>query len=259
MSNTTFTDDVALQLDDYNPFSILALMALLFAIFCCILAIFNGQLVAFPVLSALFGAFALYRLYSRGMRRGYLMAGVALLASIFVFSGILGYQTLRFTRLQSLANQYCDEWLELIKDGKTLEAYQLTVDFHEREEEGTDLSRIYGSVENPQPGLATYLKLEPEKSIRDLGANAKIRSGEKTDYFRVDYFHERFECHRFLDRSHESKDDFHFVVIMERTRPLEADIYWEVVGIVNISPKIPRSERQIGPAGPGGNQRREMQ
>ena len=110
---TTFTDDVAEQLDGYNPYPVFAFLTLVITLICCVVAIFNSRLIILPLLSAIAGLFALFRLFASDMKRGYRMAGFAFLASTFVFTGLVSYQALRYRNIEALANQYCDEWLDL--------------------------------------------------------------------------------------------------------------------------------------------------
>ena len=248
MNQVKFSDDTMPAVDDYKPFSVMALLVCMFAILCMVLAIFNAKLMAMPILSAIAAIAAIYALHVGEMQRGHYMAGFALLASVFTFSMVVSYHTMRYKHLEAKAIEHCDTWLNLVKTGNVYDAHEMTIEYENRHSEGTDLSRIYGPVDQPDQAMQDYLDLQPERLIREIGPDAKITRG-KIAYARPYTRFDRFEIHHYLDRSAMNEPDFHFTIVMLRTLPLEIDVYWELEGLVNVEPPTPRGKRHIGTAG----------
>lgn len=248
MNKVQFSNDTFTTPEDYNPFSIMAFLAFMFSLLCIVLAVCNPKLLSLPVFSALLGAFVLYRLHATNMARGHYLAGFALLASIFVFVMTASYQSMRYKHLEATAIKHCETWLNLVKTNQVYESHEMTLDFEKRHSEGTDLARLYGPVDQPDEDLQKYLDLEPEKTIRTIGENAKIKVG-RIAYARPYSVFDRFEIHHHLDRSAAEEEEFHFTIVLLRTKPIKEKIYWEIEGLVNVSPPIPRGKRHIGAAG----------
>jgi hypothetical protein len=248
MNQVKFSDDQMLAVEDYNPFSIMALLVCLFAVMCCVLAVFNHKLIGLPFLSAIAAIAAIYALHAGNMARGHYLAGFALCASMFTFSMAVSYQTMRYKHLEAKAIEHGETWLNLVKAGQIYEAHEMTLEFEKRHAEGSDLTQFYGPVDQPDLAVAEYLDVQPEKSIREIGENAKIRRGDIA-YERPYSIVDRFEIHYYLDRSATGEDDFHFTIMFLRTKPLVEDIYWEIEGLVNVEPPTPRSGRRIGAVG----------
>ena len=133
-----------------------------------------------------------------------------------------------------------------MQNGKTLEAYEMSLQKADRKPPGTDLKIIHGSVDDPSEDLQKYLDMQPEKTLRELGPEAEITL-EKVEYYRRHNRHDMFEVHYRLHRTEWERDDYVFAMLMERIRPFAPlDVYWEFRNMVPIRPKFARAVRKIG-------------
>lgn len=238
--------DVLPQVEEYQPFPMLALIVFVLALFASILALINPVLLSLPMLTAILALCALVILQIRkSTPQAYLFVGTALAISLFSFAFRATYETLKYRHMESTAIAHADTWLGLMKDSRVHDALELTRPRAERKPTGTDLTGIYGTMEKPTGDLKTYVDLQPEKEIRELGDDAKF-SVEFVEYDRPHNRHDVFRINYRLHRSESGDEDYLFSIAMLRVRPLTGNPFWEFKQLQPIRPKFPRNARGIG-------------
>ncbi|MCP4952417.1 MAG: hypothetical protein GY922_11300 [Proteobacteria bacterium] len=245
-NSSTFTD-VDLTLEDYRPFSMLALMSLLASLFSGFVALVNPNMLAGSVASAILASFALILLHSKKQKiSGYRLAVFALFISLFAGSASVAYQQFFLRHKTNTARVLANEWLELAKQGRMHELYQMTLDNNDRAEAGTNLVEEYGTLTSPGPELQLYLKQEPELSLRADGDQARL-THIGTSHEEIEIYKQRFIVRYKYERP--NGETRLFSITMTRLDyPLPVGPHWYVLGITNDSPKIPRqlTQEQMG-------------
>ena len=116
-NQSPFTD-VDLTIEDYRPFSVLSLATFLLAVFLGLIAIVNPKLIVGSVAVSVLAGFTLIWLRPKKQRlSGYWLAAAALFISLFAASSSVAYQQFRFWHLKKASITFCDEFLELAKQG----------------------------------------------------------------------------------------------------------------------------------------------
>lgn len=246
LTSSRFTDQ-APTIEEYSPSSFLGILVFIIALVLATISLVNYSLVLLSLLGVILSVVVLIRLHSiSSTPQAFMFAGAALAVSLFAFSFPITYQSVRYRYLEAKAIEHSRTWLSLVQNGKTLEAYEMSLEKADRQPPGTDLRMIHGSVEDPSEDLQKYLDMEPEKTLRELGPDAKITM-EKVEYYRRHSRHEMFEVHYRLHRTEWERDDYIFAMLMERIRPFAPmDVFWEFRKMVPIRPKFARSVRKIG-------------
>lgn len=190
--------------DTYAPIDPLSVLSLLGGIGALLATIFSPVFIGLGVIGIILGLSSLVRIYkSEGTLTGYWVATVGVGLSILFTSTYLSYSTSRDYRICSNARQNAEAWIEMVQDGKLLEAHQLTRHFFQRELPGTDLKKHYDSGKSMIPNLD---ELQVEGGV-DL---AGTPYNQMTDFF----------AHPVMtvlkERGHEC--DVRFVQILDRWR-----------------------------------------
>ena len=246
LTSSRFTDE-PMTLEHYRPISFMSVIVFILALMFATISLVNYGLVLLSLLGIILSVIMLIRLHSvKSPPQSFMFAGAALAVSLFGFTFPITYQSLRYKHLEALAIQHSETWLDMVKNGKTLEAYEMSLQKSDRQPPGTDLKMIHGSLEDPSEDLQKYLDMQPEKTLRELGPDAEIEL-EKVEYYRRHSRHDMFEVHYRLHRTEWERDDYVFAMLMERIHPIGPDdVYWEFRKMIPLRPKFGRAVRKIG-------------
>ena len=241
-SQSPFTD-VDLTMEDYRPFSILSLICLLMSILLGVITLVKPSLAVGSILMAIFAVVLLVWLHPRKRKlSGYRLAGMALFISLFVVAASISYKQYRLAHLENTAVRLSNEFLDLAKQGRVHELYQLTLDYDDRVKPGGSLVERYGTLTSPGPELELYLKQEPELSLRQDGEQAELELLLKS-YMDREIYKERFMVgYKYTRPDGEAR--FFSVFLMRLDYPTPPGPQWYVFNIMNYQPKIPRSLTQ---------------
>ena len=255
LTSSRFSDEPQ-TIEEYAPFSFLSVLVFVLALVFATISLVNYVLVLLALVGVILSVLMLFRLHSvSSPPQPFMFACAALAVSLIGFAFPITYQSLRYRHLEKVAVEHSQTWLDLVKNGKTLEAYELSLQKDERQPPGTDLKMIHGRVDDPTEDLQEYLDMQPEKSLRELGPDAELTL-EKVEYHRRHNRHDMFEVHYRLHRTEWERDDYVFAMLMERIHPFAPlDVYWEFRKMVPIRPKFARGVRKIGVA---AGQEREL-
>jgi len=245
-NQSPFTD-VDLTIEDYRPFSILSLISLLLSVFLGLLVIVNPNLFAGSVAAAVLAGFTLIWLHPKKQNlSGYKLAAVALFVALFATSSSITYRQFRLGHLQNTAIAFGEKWLELARQGRMHELYQVSLEYNNRAKAGSSLVEKYGTLTSPGPELELYLKQEPEISLRKDGDQASV-SVVAVSYAKSDIFKEKFIVGCKYDRA-DGETRLFSLYLMRMDYPTPPGPQWYLYGIVNHNPKIPRqlTKEQLG-------------
>ncbi len=232
-------DEPDLTVDNYRQFSGLALLTFLACLLGAGLAILNKNLVWTAFLAAFFALVAIGILYrNRKELIGFRLCSIGLFIALFAGSATLSYWQYRYDHLAQTAVEFGEEWLDLVKQGRMHEAYQLTLRPDWQRSPGTDLARVYGSLENPGRVMHTYLRQEPEKSIREDGEAAKITLRE-IRYSRPRLASEQFELEYEYERPDGENRIFRVQFVRSQSLP-PLNPLWHIETVINVDPFIRR-------------------
>ena len=132
--------------DLYSPIDMVAVVALLCGLGSVMAVIFSPVFVGFGVLGIIFGLSAFVRISrSEGTLSGFWVAAIGISLSVCFLTGYFTYSTARDAAICARARKHAEQWIEMIQDGKLMEAHQLTRSFFDRLLPGTDLNIHYDS------------------------------------------------------------------------------------------------------------------
>ncbi|MCH2181598.1 MAG: hypothetical protein MK108_06285 [Mariniblastus sp.] len=241
-SQSPFTD-VDLTIENYRPFSILSLACLLLAALAGIITIVKPSLIFGSVAMAVFASAILIWLHPQRQKLlGYRLAGIALFISLFVVAASIAYQQYRLVHLQNTAVRFCNEFLDLAKQGRMHELYQLTLNYDNRAKPGESLVERYGTLTSPGPELDMYLKQEPELSLRQDGDQAELNLLLKS-YIEREIYKEKFMIGFKYNRP-DGEARYFSMFLMRLDYPEPHGPQWYVYNITNYQPSIPRNLTQ---------------
>ena len=190
-NQSPFTD-VDLTIEEYRPFSVLSLVSLLLSVFLGLMVILNPNMFAGSLAAAVLAGFILIWLYPKKQNlSGYKLAAVALFIALFATSSSLTYRQFRLWHLKNTAIGFGEKWVELAKQGRVHELYQMSLEYNNRAKVGSSLVEKYGTLTSPGPELEMYLKQEPEASLRKDGDQATL-SPIATRYKKAPIHKEKF-------------------------------------------------------------------
>lgn len=239
MNEERVFDEPDLTVDNYRQFSGLALLTFLVCLLGAVLAVLNKNLIWTAFLAAIFAVVAIAFLHrARKQLIGFRLCTIGLFIALFAGSATIAYWEYRYEHLCAKAVEFGEQWLDLVKQGRMHEAYQLTLRPDWRRTSGTDLARVYGSLENPGRVMHTYLRQEPEKSIREDGQNAKLTLQD------IRYSRPRLRSEQFdLEYLYERPDGEKRVILVQFVRsqslpPLNP--LWHIEAVINVDPFIRR-------------------
>lgn len=237
-NRSPFTD-VDLTIEDYRPFSMLSLVSLLLSLFCGMLVMVNPPMAPGAVMAAGFAIFVLAWLFPRRRKiNGYKMAGCALFISLFAISSSLAYQQHRRKHLEQTAVAFSENWVDLARQGRIHELYQLSLHYNNRATPETDLVQKYGTLTSPGPELELYLKQEPEVSIRQDAEEGRLQT-VLTKYEKLGILKERVIVGFKYTRPNGDVREFGLYLV-RMDYPTPPGPQWYVEGLVNYNPKIAR-------------------
>ena len=245
-SQSPFTD-VDLTIENYRPFSVISLICLLFSLLMSVIVIVKHDFAIGAMAAAVFAIALLIWLHPRKQKlSGYHLASVALFVSLFAVTASTAYQQYRISYLQNAAVRISNEFLDLAKQGRMHELYQLTLDYNYRVKTGGSLVERYGTLTSPGAELELYLKQEPELALRQDGGQGKLQPIIKS-YLGIDIYKEKFLVGYKYERP-DGEIRFFSLFLVRFNYPQPIGPQWQVYNITNYQPAIPRAltEQQQG-------------
>ncbi|MDG2185659.1 MAG: hypothetical protein P8K79_08270 [Mariniblastus sp.] len=245
-NQSPFTD-VDLTIEDYRPFSVLSLVSLLLSVFLGLMVVINPNLFAGSLAAAVLAGFILIWLRPKKQNlSGYKLAAVALFIALFATFSSLAYRQFRIWHLQNTAVAFGEKWLDLAKQGRVHELYQMSLEYNKRAKVGSSLVEKYGTLTSPGVELEMYLKQEPEASLRKDGDQATL-STIAVSYKKGLIYKEEFIVGYKYDRPGGEPWLFS-LYLMRMDYPTPPGPQWYVYGVVNHNPSIPRqlTQQQTG-------------
>ena len=239
------SDDM--MVENYRPVSAIGAIVLVICVLFCLLAVINPNLTFLPLMGVFVASAWLIRLHFARMNSGRMLTAAALFVAIATFSGTNTYKNLRHAYLSRTAEQYAQQWLDMVVEGKVYEPYQLMQTILEREAEGTDLRAVLGDYQGGGASpIKLYAKVEPEVTIRELGnEGAEYTSSGAAVYYRKPHRREEFDVMFKMDRlvpgPGENDGDRVFAIRMHRQHCLPPwNVQWHGATVTNIEPEIRR-------------------
>jgi hypothetical protein len=158
---TRFTSEQEPQAEKYRPLSGLAVTAFLLGLLSPA-AILGMYALVIPILGAGLAAAAVWRIHAgREDLSGRRLALVGLALSLFFAAWPIAESVGRQWLVAREAKQFCDGWLQLLKDGKVHEAHQWTLAPGERVPESLPLDTYYRDSESSQEAARQFFNLTP--------------------------------------------------------------------------------------------------
>ena len=239
-NESVFTDD-DMTVETYRAFSPAALAAFLFSAVTSLIGLVNSNLLALPVVALLFAIFSLFKLLSiKGPSMGWTLTALAIMMPLFAITAPLCYRQIRLYHITDTAIEHANAWLELSKQGKVHEAYQMTQLRYARAEPGSDLAVELGTTSNPGKELEAYVENEPEISLRKDGDQAKL------EVINVNYFQDksfRNVEHVVVNYRYTRPDGEKRLFSIDMRRHVYAgknEVYWSVWEVRNRKPSFER-------------------
>ncbi len=143
-----FSSDDAEIVAEYAAMSKLSVAALALGLF-SLLALIHSLLLVVPVIAVVVSFVALYvvRASEDELSGRWLALAGMTFACLFGSWGASMFYT-HETTLFNQARKYCDEWLQLVADGRLYEAFELHLDYEDREAPKTNLAGVYEGTEH---------------------------------------------------------------------------------------------------------------
>lgn len=159
----------------YRAISWLAMAALLLGA-ASALSLLSGLLAFIPLIAVGLAVAALRSIANtqpRPLGRRAALAGVALAVLFGTWSTTQG--VIRQYWIYRQAQQYADQWLELVREGRVYEAHQLYLPQDRRKSPGTALSVYYESDRDARRELDQIFDVAPCKQIVEMGKRCRVR------------------------------------------------------------------------------------
>lgn len=246
------------ELASYQQISRTALVALAFSLL-SFLAFGSSLLWIFPFIGLALAALALFQISRNDSLSGKGIATFALVLCSFNAVAAPAQRLSRQQRLTSIARQHFQTWMNLVEEGNYRQAYELTLNYAERQPENADLDVIYGNTELNLDGVYSPSmqelyrqnmisgREELERFFRTGGPQTLLEATEPIKFVRVAAIIPRIETEQVVlqyQAKIESGETRDVLVTMERRRRKDlGETHWRVESIRD-------PERFDMPAGP---------
>ncbi|PQO45610.1 DUF4190 domain-containing protein [Blastopirellula marina] len=154
------------DLMEYREISRLAVAALVLGIF-SVLAIFTSVLWIVPVLAIVFGLAAYYQIDRSEVLTGKAMAMIGMALAAVWLGASVTQTTVQSSSFKAESRKMAADWLDLIIDGKLMEAHQLTRHPAGRAPFKMSLASFYAEEEVRQEGLDAFQNRDFVKEIQE--------------------------------------------------------------------------------------------
>lgn len=220
----------------YRSISLAAVLALVFGC-ASALALIHPFLWVIPAVAVVIAIVALRGIAREGANltgRGLALTGMVL--ALFFGTWAPTRIITRQAHLYRQARPYADQWLELMRAGKILEAHQLMQLAGERQKPGASLEVFYKNNADARKQLEHSFELKPALTIRSQAGNATYQylggDGVSTD----DGGHSEFISLRYLMRYEEhglTKETPVRIVLQRGDSEQPGVYYWSIRAIVD--------------------------
>lgn len=203
----------------YRAVSMRAVVAALLGVL-SFTAMVHPLLLVVPVLAVVAGALALRATAAQRAElsgRRLALAGLAL--ALFFATAAVGRLISRDTVLITRARQVADAWLELARENRREEAYEMTLIPRHRQPKDADLAGYYAGSAERNEELQEYFKVSPVRELFEHGGNGKLRFLQTVDAGRSFYYGDLVSLEYVLEyRDGDAPQQLPLVVIAQRTR-----------------------------------------
>lgn len=249
------------MMEDYRPISVSAILSFCLGLL-AIGAIWIPAVSLVGLFSVLVGLIALY-FHSRNRTMLYWLAYIGIFVSVFSATWTQVARASYENYLMSTGDQFAQQWLELLKDGKVKEAICLRMDYLDRPLENADLDEYFlrteapaassGFIPAPSEMLERFSKMRTIREIIEYGkrttvtpiydSNSVDTSNQGVAKVRCFY---RIELEVTEENGKRRIREFDINVLLARKR-FPTSVHWEVIALNNVTrPDPPESMMQAG-------------
>jgi hypothetical protein len=116
------------------------------------------------------------------------LALVGMALGVFFGSAAVGRLISRDTLLVARAQRVADDWLQLARENRREEAYEMTLSPKHRQPEGSDLAKYYASSAERNKELQQYFSVSPVRELFEHGGEGKLEYEETVDSGQSSYY-----------------------------------------------------------------------
>jgi hypothetical protein len=144
----------------YRSLSVLAVLTFILGVF-SLLALISPVLWVVPLCAIAVGMVALRAIYQDSQKSGERLAKIGMLVAMCIGLWAVSYHFAREWYLFHTAKRFADQWLEVVQDGKLMEAHQLHLPYLSRYGDKDKLEEYYDSMVEMEDSVTEFFGEPP--------------------------------------------------------------------------------------------------